>query len=229
MLGYVPSRAWTYKTTQGATTTYFGIYADPTAASGVTVLVLFCAVNNQTNCTSPTPFVSSTALGAVGVQALSNGYLLNSFASTSNAASGLIPGAPLLVPNSLQFGQSWNPLAGSAIGLFQGVYQATATVTAVGTVPGMSACPNSPTQGATVTYTVNANSGTGANGQQQSLSFVPGCGITDFLNTAGQEFTLVSVGTQNLGTQGLTRAAQSATMMGTLRAMWQRLLVKPPN
>ena len=102
---------------------------------------------------------------------------------------------------------------------------ANATVVAVGAVPGISACPSGATQGATVSYSVGIpGGGTGAG--SQALSFVPGCGITDFINTAGQEFMLVSVGTQNLGTQDMTRTVQSATMMGTLRAVWQQLLVR---
>lgn len=227
MLGYVASRAWTYQTTQNGLTSYFGIYADPQGSNGITSLVLFCALNNQTGCTSPNPF-TGTSLGALGLQALPNGYLLDSFASASNNSAGVVPGVPLLVPNSLSLGQSWNPF-GSGLGILSGLISANATVVAVGPVPGMSACPNSPTQGATVNYSITSSaspSSAGTGFGSQAMSFVPGCGITDFVNSAGQEFTLVSVGSQNLGTQDIARTTQSVSFMGTLRAMWQRLLVK---
>ena len=75
MLAYAPSRAWTYQTTQGGTTNYFGIYADPQVTNGVETLVLFCTINNQTGCTSPNPFVAGTSLAAIGVQQQPSGYL----------------------------------------------------------------------------------------------------------------------------------------------------------
>jgi len=227
MLGYAPNRTWTYSTTQNGTTSYFGIYADPQSTSGVVTLVLFCTTSSS--CTSSNPFVTGQNVAALSFQQLPNGYLINSFASASNNSSGVVPGAPLLVPSSLQAGQSWNPFSNSSLlGLVGSV---SASVARVGAINASSACPGGAASGAVVTYTTPGPlTGSSLNVNEfQTLSFVPGCGIVQFTNSAGQVFTLTSVGTQNLGTLEMTRTTQSATIMGTLRAVWQQLLVKHPN
>jgi len=216
MLALAPSRGWTYTAKPEFSDPPFTVtvYDDPQIANNISTFVAFVAQG------TPATALAGTEAGALGVTSLADGYRASSYVSVSNNASGTIPGTPLLVPNSLQRGQSWQPLANLTLpGLPTAV---SANVVSVGIVPGMSACPNSPTKGATVQYTVGGVGGV--------VSFVPGCGITDYVNDAGTEFTLSSVASYpQVGQLDIARRAESATIMGTLRTLWQRVLVRHPH
>jgi hypothetical protein len=131
-------------------------------------------------------------------------------------ASGGISGTPLLVPSTLTQGQSFTTYPG-----------VTATVQTVGTVPGSSACP-SPATGATIAYSFA--------GQNYSVSYVPGCGITQYLGNHGEVVTLSSVGSYpQLGVQS-TRRMDTLTLLDTVRSAarvimshekWQPFAVSP--
>ena len=245
MLGYLPSRTWTYTVNSGSAANggygygsygysgysgygvgggpfVVGIYADPTVTSGIRTFVAFVAPNGSTNPFSPQTEITtnSFAAGAMGVQSTANGYLVSSYGSVSNFSFGTIPGTPMLVPSSLQLGQSWNPLANSPMSLGVSV---TATVTAVGQVPGMAFCPSSPAAGASVRYTIVPLGNTTTN---SSVSYVPGCGITDYIASTGIESMLSAVGSQSLGQLDITRRTESATLLGTLHTLWQHIFVK---
>jgi len=88
----------------------------------------------------------------------------------------------------------------------------TATVTNVGVVPGASACPVVAT-GATVAYNFQ--------GQNYSVSYVPGCGITQYVGNHGETFTLTSVATYQLGTLGNVREMASLTLLDSLKSLWR--------
>jgi len=215
MLALAPSRGWTYtaKDEFGDPPFTVTVYNDPHTSNNVSTLVAFVAQG------TPATALAGTNAGALGVTSLADGYRASSYVSVSNNASGTIPGAPLLVPNSLQRGQSWQPLASLAL---PGIPAVSANVVSVGAVPGLSACPNSPTTGATVQYSVG--------GSISVVSYVPGCGITDYVNDAGTEFTLTSVASYpQVGQLDIARRAESATIMGTLRTLWQRVLVRHSN
>ena len=225
MLGYVASRTWTYTVSAGtndigyetsgysAFTGYgfqpfvVGIYADPTISNGIASFVAFAAPAGTSNPFSPSNQIGGAGnypsdygiVGAMGVQSTTNGYLVASYGSISNNSFGTIPGTTMLVPSSLQLGQTWNPLSNAASVLGG---SAVATVTDVGAVPGIAYCPNSPSQGATVQYTLAPQGGPVS---VSSVSYVPGCGITDYVASSGGEFTLSAVGTMNLGTLDITR------------------------
>lgn len=249
MLGYVASRTWTYTVASGASnyagyqypgpqfygysgytgygvpgTAVIGMYADPTVTNGVTTFVAFVDQSGTGNPFAPANQVGSSTcyacIGAMGVQATANGYLVYSYGSMSNFSFGTLPGTPLLVPSSLQLGQSWNPVANTAMGLGVSI---TATVTDVGQVPGIQYCPGSPSAGATVQYTIVPIGGTTTN---TSVSYVPGCGITDYIASTGSEFRLSGVGSQSLGNLDIARKTASATLLGTLHTLWQRIFVK---
>jgi hypothetical protein len=251
MLGYVASRTWTYTVASGPnnytgftypetggnsgysgytgygapTTAILGVYADPTVTNGVTTFVAFVDPSGTGN-----PFSLSNeatnpnncyeCVGAMGVQSTGNGYLVYSYGSMSNYSFGTLPGTPLLVPSSMQLGQTWNPVANTAMGLGVSI---TATVTAVGQVPGIQYCPGSASAGATVQYTMTPIGGSVTN---TSVSYVPGCGITDYIASTGSEFRLSAVGSQSLGTLDIARKTASATLLGTLHTLWQRVFVK---
>jgi hypothetical protein len=200
-----------------------GIYADPTVTGGVTTLVAFVAAAGTSNPFSPQNQLDGfNIVGAMGVQAQATGYLVSSYGSVANSSFGLVPGSPMLVPSTLQLGQSFNPLTNAVGSMVLGV-SVVGTVTAVGAVPGIAFCPGNPTQGATVRYTIAPNGGTTTS---SSVSYVPGCGITDYVASTGTEFMLSAVGSQNLGNLEVARKTQSATFLGTLHTVWQHIFVK---
>ena len=82
----------------------------------------------------------------------------------------------------------------------------TAVVQSVGTVPGSSACP-APATGATVAYSFQ--------GQNYTVSYVPGCGITQYTGNNREVITLVSVASYQLGTQS-TRRMDALTIFDTI-------------
>jgi hypothetical protein len=194
MLAYQQSRGWNYHGTAfGGQAVTFSVYADP-AQSGVEPLILFGGLG-----TAATAF-SGNKLGGIGVQNTASGYVVGSYVLLNNDGSvyaqGGLTGTPLLVPATLTLGQSFSTYPG-----------VTAVVQAVGTVPGSAACPT-PATGATVAYTFA--------GQSYTVSYVPGCGITQYTGNHGEVLTLSSVGSYpQLGTQS-TRRMNTLTAFDTL-------------
>jgi hypothetical protein len=86
---------------------------------------------------------------------------------------------------------------------------ATETVTAVGTVPGSSACPTPVAPGVTVQYVAQSYS--------VNISYVPNCGITN-ISGEGVNVSLTSIGSYpNEGTQIRARDGMTSTTIHTPR------------
>jgi len=205
MIAYQPSRGWTYHGSApslgGAAT--ISVYADP-AQNGIEPLIGFA------NTGTTTTAFSGLKIGGAGLESTTNGYVAADYVllnyDGSVYAEGIVPGTPMLVPNTLTQGQSFSTYPG-----------VSAVVQSVGTVPGESACP-SPVNGATVQYTYL--------GQSYSVSYVPGCGITNYVGNHGEVFTLASVGTYtSMGEQSRQRMG-SLSLMDDLKSV-ARLLIHP--
>ena len=199
MIAYQANRGWNYQgTALGGQAVTFTVYADP-QQSGIIPLILFGGRG-----TASTAF-AGTKLGGIGVQSTAGGYVVGSYVLLNNDgstyASGGLSGLPMLVPSTLTQGQSFSSYPGLA-----------AVVQTVGTVPGASACPAPATNatGATVAYAYA--------GQNYAVSYVPGCGITQYLGNHGEVITLVSVGSYpQVGVQS-TRRMDTLTVFDTLKS-----------
>jgi len=184
MIGYQTSRGWNYHGNAfGFSAITVSVYADP-PQSGLDVLVGFGQQGTLADA------FSGTKLAGLGLQPSSSGYnatayiLLNGNGSTY--AQGSLAGSPTLVPQTL--------VQGNGFATYPGV---TAVVQTVGTVPGSAACPT-PATGATVQYTFA--------GGTYLVSYVPGCGITQYVGNHGETLTLASIGSYpQLGTQSVRR------------------------
>ena len=208
MLAYQANRGWNYHgTIPGTGAVTISVYADP-QQNGVDPLIGFGGTG-----TGPDAF-SATKIAGLGVQNTGSGYVAGSYVLlNSNGtvfASGSIPGNPTLVPSTLTQGASFTTYPG-----------VTAVVQSVGTVPGASSCPV-PATGATVQYTFQ--------GQTYSVSYVLGCGITQYVGNHGEVITLASVGTYQLGTQS-ARRMDTLTTLDTIksaaRVMMSQTLWRP--
>jgi len=199
MLALAPSRGFNYQgVLSGNVATTFTIYVDP-SSFGAIPLVLLGSSGTSVSATSGTKAAAINTSGSA-----STGFTVSSYTLYDNlgnvVASGALPSGAMLVPGTLAMGQTFSPYAGM-----------TATVIAIGTVPGASACAT-PANGATVQYTFG--------GQAWSVSYVPGCGITHFLGNNGESFTLTSIGSYpSLGTLGDIRTIQSLTVFDNVRSM----------
>lgn len=173
MLALADSRGFNYQGAIGGKPFTLTLYANP-AVNGTQVLVL-----------GAVPGTLTTALGAIGSNkeaagtvVSSGGYQVQNFTlfnpDGTVFAQGALPN-PQLVTNTLTLGQTFAPYPG-----------VTATVTTVGTVPGSAACPTPGALGASVAYAFQ--------GQNYAISFVPGCGITQYIGNKGETFTLTSIG-----------------------------------
>jgi len=199
------NRTWNYRATPQIGPAYtISIYQDPQPdISGNIAWIGYIATG--------TPADAAAGGGTIGAAAsfasLSDGYHAESFGSVSNSTYGIIPGAPLLVPTSLTRGQTFTPYPG-----------VTATVQGVGPVAGSAGCPTPSQIGAAVTYAVA--------GAFETVSFVPGCGITDFVSDNGTEMRLTSI-TSNpqIGQQAIARRVLDATVVDTLKAVWKHVFV----
>jgi hypothetical protein len=194
MLAYQANRGWNYHGTIQGTAVTVSVYADP-QQNGVDPLIGFAGTGTGANA------FGATKIAGLGVQNTGSGYVAGSYillnTDGSVYASGSIPGTPTLVPSTLTQGASFNTYPG-----------VTAVVQSVGTVPGASNCP-APATGATVQYTFQ--------GQTYSVSYVPGCGITQYVGNHGETLTLASVGTYQLGTQSVRRM-DTLTAMDTIKS-----------
>lgn len=121
-------------------------------------------------------------------------------------ANGVLPGGTQLVTGTLTLGQTFTPYTGM-----------TAVVKTIGPVPGSSACPI-PGNGAQVQYTFQ--------GGIYLLSFVPGCGVTQYIGNNGETFTLSSVGSYpQLGILGDVTALSKSTVFDTISSIVRILVV----
>ena len=193
MLAYQANRGWNYQGTAfGGQAVTFSVYADP-SSGGNDTFVLFGGFG-----TAATAF-SGTKLASALLQNNGGGYNAASYVLYNQDGTvysqGAIPGSPTLVPSTLTQGASFSSYPG-----------VTAVVQTVGTVPGSSACPT-PATGATVAYSFQ--------GQNYTVSYVPGCGITQYTGNNHEVITLVSVGSYALGTQS-TRRLESLTLFDTV-------------
>ena len=120
-------------------------------------------------------------------------------------ANGILPGGTQLVTGTLTLGQAFTPYPGM-----------NAIVKSIGPVSGSSACPT-PGNGAQVQYSFQ--------GGTYLLSFVPGCGVTQYIGNNGETFTLSSVGSYpQLGTLGDVKTLSNSTLFDTM-ASAVRILV----
>jgi len=169
MLALAPSRGWNYQGEAEGTAITLSLYVEPQLLNGDQVLVVGAGSGTvPTLLTSAANFEADAGADA-GFLNGSSGYAVIAEASLGGAY--LVPGSPTLVGSSLTAGTVSSPYPG-----------VTETVLAVGTVPGANACPT-PTSGATVQYNFQ--------NLQATLSYVPGCGITQF-SGPGESFTLIS-------------------------------------
>ncbi len=185
------SGRWNYQGSVKGTAVTVTLYADP-PSSGVTPLIALAVRGTVPDATAGTKAAALTVTGG------SAGYDVTSYTAYNLDGtvftSGGLPAGTLLVPATLTLGQSFTPYPGM-----------TATVSFVGNVPGTNGCPTAAT-GATVQYAFM--------GQSYSISYVPGCGITQYVGNHGESFTLISVGSYpQLGTLGNVRQMQSLSVM----------------
>lgn len=194
----VASRGWNYQTVNVSPSLTLSIYADPPSGGSNVRAFIGAGVTGLV----PTVLTSAAnadanLVGALGItQDVSNN--MNVVSELSAGSSAAVPGTPLLVSGTLTLNQTWTPYPG-----------ATATVVAVGTMPHASACPT-PASGAQVRYTFP--------GYDDSIAYVPGCGITDLLNnSSGEELALISVGSYpSIGT--LATKVERVTLVDTARS-----------
>ncbi|HEY0613525.1 MAG TPA: hypothetical protein VGC96_02745 [Candidatus Elarobacter sp.] len=197
MIAYQASRGWNYHGNAfGLPSVTMTVYADPPSGSTL-ALVLLGANGTLTNATG------GAELAGLGLQNSASGYNATAYLLLDGSggiyAGGGIPGFPLLVPSTLTQGQSFSTYPG-----------VTGTTQFVGTVPGASACPT-PATGATVQYTYL--------GQTYLVSYVPGCGITDYVGNHGEHLTLASVGSYpQLGTLS-KRRLDTLTVLDSARSL----------
>lgn len=200
MLALKPSQGWNYQSTFKGSSLTLTLYDDPNPVNGVNSLI----ASGQSGLVATVATSASAMMtGLVGALGVSKDASLNYNAVSELSAGSLaaIPGSPLLVPSVLTNGAVLQTYAG-----------VTATVVNVGTMPNAGACPT-PATGAQVRYKYS--------NYDYTIAYVPGCGITDFLNNAnGAEFTLVSIGTYaSIGQLSVSRRAASATFIDTAASL----------
>ncbi|MBV8637652.1 MAG: hypothetical protein JO322_06160 [Candidatus Eremiobacteraeota bacterium] len=201
MLALKPSQGWNYQSTYNNTSVTATLYVDPNPVNGVTTLVGAGVTGLVPTVATSATNMTQNLMGELGIK-VDTSANYNIYSEYSVGSLALVPGDPVLVPSSLTLGQSWTPTTG-----------ATAKVISIGAVPGQSACPNatSSTVGVTVEYTYP--------NYDDTIAYVPGCGITDMKNPSnGAEFTLVSTASYaSLGS--LDRRAAQATYLDTAASL----------
>lgn len=202
MLAVAQNKGWNY---QGSTPTSgpltLTLYADP-SSNGVTPLVLLAVAGTQSDATTGQKAAAITVSGSSGTYDVTSYTIYNGDGTIY--ANGGLPNGSVLVQSTLTQGHTFSPYAGM-----------TATVTLVGSVPGAGACPT-PGTGATVQYAFQ--------GQTYSVSYVPGCGVTQYIGNHGETFTLTSVGTYQLGTLGDVRRMTHLTVFDSVKSLWHILM-----
>jgi len=217
LLNFAPSRGWNYLVTNiknvytypngeinpgvPVTTATISLYVYPTPIDGTTILEEV-AVSGQATSALTAPLSQQAIIGAAGFSTTGTTYTATRFANYTTTAA--IPAVVLTSP--LVLGATATPFVG-----------VTQTVTAIGTVPGESACPTPTALGATVQYTQGSQTGT--------IDFVPGCGATQILDNHGGIWTLQSIGSYPAAASNytITAVAQQvggANMLDTLRSIF---------
>ena len=204
-LAYAANRGWNYVATPAGT--YYSspppsfvltLYADPTTSANTAPFSVLEGPAGLPDATAGVHASDATFDTTDGYTATSVTSITNGFSFSSALAGGI-----KVVPPSLTQGQTFVPYPGI-----------TATVVNVGFVPGSSACPNPTTAiGATVSYTIGF--------LNETISYVPGCGITDMVTDNGTEFRLQSIGTYNLGTLSVRRESMAETVIKALSQTWK--------
>jgi hypothetical protein len=198
MLALQSNRGWNYQGTKSGTSLTVSTYVDPTRLStGDTLLVGTVASGLLTTVLTDHNSAEANSFGGLAFSQSASGYNVTAEATITGPA--LVPGSPLFVSSTLTQGAVTTPYPGL-----------TETVLSVGTVPGASGCPT-PGTGATVQYAFQ--------GSTYRLSFVPGCGITQFVGPTGATLTLTSVGSYNIGNLAAARQVQSASVLQTARTL----------
>ena len=194
MMALSASRGWNYQGSGLTISTYY----NPTPVNGVTALSAAAVNGSVSTVLTSAQNVYNNLVGALGIIPASGGNQVVSELSAGSSAA--VPGSPLIVPNTLTQGQTFTPSPG-----------VTATVASVGTVPGASGCPT-PATGATVQYAFQ--------GLTRSVSYVPGCGITQFIGSGGATYTLVSVSSYpGIGQLAHARRVETLTVFDTARSL----------
>jgi hypothetical protein len=197
MVAFQGSRGWNYHGNAfGVNSVTVSVYADP-PQNGLDVLVLFAQSGSLADA------FSGTKLAGIAVQPSGGAYSVTAYVLLNNNGSiyaqGTLAGPPTLVPAALIQGQGFASYPG-----------VTAVVQAVGAVPGASACPT-PATGATVQYTFA--------GGTYLVSYVPGCGITQYVGNHGETLTLASVGSYpQLGSQSV-RNMSTLTLFDNMKSL----------
>jgi hypothetical protein len=198
MLALTSNRGWNYQGTSSAGSLTLSTYVNPTPLSNGQRVFAGAALSGlRTTVLVDHNTPESNLVGGLSFSQSSAGYNVTSEISVGSLA--LVPGSPLFVSSTLTQGAVTTPYPG-----------VTQTVLLVGTVPGASACPT-PAAGAKVQYSFQ--------GSNYTVSYVPGCGITQFVSPTGVALTLTSVGTYNIGDLERVRKVQSATYADTARSM----------
>ncbi|HEY5340310.1 MAG TPA: hypothetical protein VIK27_04720 [Candidatus Aquilonibacter sp.] len=210
MMALKASQGWNYHATSQGTSLTLTTYADPNLVNGVQSLIASSVLGLVPTVATSAANMTANLIGAVGFSIdASKDY--NAVSELSVGSLATIPGSPLLVPSTLTLGQTWTPYAGVG-----------AQVINVGAVPNSSACGAGAQTGAQVKYTYgNLN---------YTIAYVPGCGITDFLNNAnGAEFKLISTQSYaSIGQLARGRDVASATLLDTAASLLgQRRSVMP--
>ncbi|GAC1310261.1 MAG: hypothetical protein NVSMB21_17900 [Vulcanimicrobiaceae bacterium] len=199
MLALADSRGFNYHGSLGANPFTLTIYTNP-AVNGTQTLVLGEVAGTV-----------ATALNAAGSNKLAaatfvnaSGYQVQNFTLFSPDGTAFAQGAlpnPQLVTNTLVLGATFSPYPG-----------VVATVTAVGPMPGSAACPTPSALGATVQYVFM--------GQTYLLSYVPGCGLTQYVGNHGETFTLSSIGSYpGTGTLSVGRSLAGLSVVDTIKSI----------
>jgi hypothetical protein len=210
-LSPVAGRGWNYTMNVAAALGASGppppvtlsLYADPTPVNGDTEIVAYEVAGLQ-----PTALNASGAVLAdegLFEQGVGGGWAATGYVPVSNGVDlgGFVPlpGDVALVRGTLTLGQSFVPTLG-----------ATATVVAVGAVPGATACPSGAATGAIVAYTIGQIT--------ETVGYVPGCGITYFVSDNGSTAILTSVGSYTNVPTSTRRAPASIDQVNALRSLW---------
>ena len=194
MLAYQANRGWNYQGTAfGGRAVTFSVYADP-SSGGNDTFVLFGGIGTAANA------FGGTKLALALLQNSGGGY---------NAASYVLYNADGSTYSQVRFWapRRWCLQRSRKARRFRRIPVLPRSFRQVEMVPGSSACPT-PATGATVAYPFQ--------GQNYTVSYVPGCGITQYTGNNHEVITLVSVGSYpQLGTQS-TRRLDSLTVFDTV-------------
>ena len=215
LLNFSPSRGWNYLVTnvQGeysysnatptpVTTATVTLYDYPTTVDGTTIL-LEVAAAGPTASALTVPTAQQYIFGAAGFSTTGTTYTATRYASYTMTAA--IP-ATIVVSSPLVLGATSSPFVG-----------VTQTVTAIGTVPGESACPTPTATGATVQYVYGS--------QRATVDYVPGCGATQIVDNKGETWTLQSIGSyptvaSNYTITAVAQQVGGAGVLDTLRSIF---------